>query len=51
MVHINDIYELKARLYRLKHNLNSENKSWQDKELANKYLNKVIDYVNELQLY
>ena len=51
MVHINDIYELKARLYRLKHNLNSENKSLQDKELANKYLDKAIDYVNELQLY
>jgi hypothetical protein len=51
MVHIRDVYELKARLNRLKHDLNSENKSWQEKELANKYLNKAIDYVNELQLY
>jgi hypothetical protein len=51
MVHIKDIYELKARLNRLKHDLNAENKSWQEKELANKYLNKAIDYVNELQLY
>jgi hypothetical protein len=51
MVHIKDVYELKAKLNRLKHDLNAENKSWQEKELANKYLNKAIDYVNELQLY
>ena len=51
MVHPIDIYELKAKLHRLKNNLNSENKTWQEKELANKYLNKVLDYVNELQLY
>jgi hypothetical protein len=51
MVHIKDVYELKAKLNRLKHDLNAENKSWQKKELANKYLNKAIDYVNELQLY
>jgi hypothetical protein len=51
MVNITDIYNLKSKLNRLKHDLNSENKSWQEKELANKYLNKVLDYVNELQLY
>lgn len=51
MVHYTDIFELKARLNKLKHELNSENKTWQEKELANKYLNKAIDYVNELQLY
>jgi hypothetical protein len=45
-----DIYTLKAKLYRLKHDLNAENKSWQEKELANKYLNKVLDYVDEVQL-
>ncbi len=51
MVYNTDIYELKARLNKLKHELNVENKSHAEKELANKYLNKAIDYVNELQLY
>lgn len=51
MVHNTDIYALKAKLDRLKHDLNSESKTWQEKELANKYLNKAMDYVNELQLY
>lgn len=51
MVHYADIYELKARLNKLKHELDSEKKSNWEKELANKYLNKAIDYVNELQLY
>lgn len=51
MVHYTDVYALKAKLNRLKHNLNAENKSWQEKELANKYLNEAINYVNELQLY
>ena len=51
MVHITDIYELKARLDGLKHQLENEMKPWHEKELAHKYLNKAIDYVNELQLY
>jgi hypothetical protein len=51
MVHITDIYELKARLDGLKHQLDNEVKAWHEKELAHKYLNKAIDYVNELQLY
>ena len=51
MVHITDIYELKARLNELKHELNRENRYQGEKDLANKYLNKAIDYVNELQLY
>ena len=51
MVHNTDIYQLKARLNQLKHLLDRENKSHQEKELAHKYLNKAIDYVNELQLY
>ena len=51
MVHLTDIYQLKARLYRLKHELDFENKSNWEKELAHKYLNKAIDYVNELPLH
>lgn len=51
MVDYKDIYSLKAKLDTLKHKLYSEQKSWQEKELANKYLNQAIDYVNELQLY
>lgn len=51
MVHYNDIFELKARLNKLKHQLDSERGAWQEKELAHKYLNKAMDYVNELHLY
>jgi hypothetical protein len=50
MVHITDIFELKARLNRLKHQLDRENFTWNHKELAHKYLSKAIDYVNELPL-
>ena len=51
MVHYTDIFELKARLDKLKHELDSENKTWQEKQLAHKYLNKAMDYVNELRLH
>jgi hypothetical protein len=51
MVNYTDIYSLKAKLDKLKHKLYSESKSWDEKELADRYLNQAIDYVNELQLY
>lgn len=53
MVHYTDIYALKAKLYKLKFELNQENLYHYDdpKRLANKYLDKAIDYVDELQLY
>ena len=51
MVHYKDIHELKARLNKLKHQLDTEPTNIREKELAHKYLNKAIDYVNELQLY
>jgi hypothetical protein len=51
MVHYNDIFELKARLDKLKHQLDKEAANIHEKNLAHKYLNKAIDYVNELQLY
>jgi hypothetical protein len=50
MVHITDIFELKARLNGLKHQLDREHLPWDHKELAHKYLSKAIDYVNELPL-
>lgn len=51
MVNYTDIFILKSKLNKLKHELNNENKTFEEKQLANKYLNKVFDYVNELQLY
>ena len=51
MIGLTDIYTLKARLDKLKHQLDKENRYPGEKELAHKYLSKAIDYVNELQLY
>ena len=51
MVHLTDIYELKAKLNGLKHDLDKEPSTWEQRELANKYLNKVLDYLNELRLF
>ena len=51
MIHVTDVYELKARLNKLKHEIDREHRYPGEKELAHKYLNKAIDYVNELQLY
>ena len=51
MIHITDIYQLKARLNRLKNDLNNEPSTSEQRELADKYLNKVLDYVNELRLF
>jgi hypothetical protein len=51
MVNYTDIYALKEKLHKLKHELYREYRSPAEKDLAHKYLNKAIDYVNELQLY
>jgi hypothetical protein len=51
MVNYTDIFQLKARLNKLKHQLDSERVTWQEKALAHKYLNKAMDYVNELRLH
>jgi hypothetical protein len=51
MIGFTDIYHLKARLDKLKHQLDKESANTHEKDLAHKYLNKAIDYVNELQLY
>lgn len=51
MVGLTDIYTLKARLDKLKHRIDKEQRPQHEKELAHKYLSQAIDYVNELQLY
>jgi|APGre2960657404_1045060.scaffolds.fasta_scaffold01222_4 hypothetical protein len=51
MIHVTDIYSLKAKLFKLKHQLDQEHRYPGEKELVHKYLNKVLDYVDELQLY
>ena len=49
MITNTDIFQLRAKIHRLKHNLNAENRSWQEKEFGNKYLNYVLDYIAELE--
>lgn len=51
MVKTVDIYELKAKIHKLKFQLDQEPKSWQEKELANFYLNKVLDHIDEIRLF
>jgi len=51
MLHITDIYELKSKIYKLKFQLQNEPKSWQEKELASQYLNKVLDHIDEIRLF
>ena len=46
-----DIYSLKAKIFKLKHELNEEKRYPGEKELVHKYLNKVLDCIDELQLY
>lgn len=46
-----DIYALKAKLYSLKLQVDKDPMYPGERELVHKYLNKVIDYVDELQLY
>lgn len=50
MVHNTDVFELKAKLNKLKNELYRESTSPVEKTLANKYLNKAIDFVNALPL-
>jgi hypothetical protein len=50
MIHVTDVYALKAKLDHLKHKLYSESKSQQEKDLADKYLNEVLFLVDTLLL-
>jgi len=51
MVGLTDIYTLKSRLDKLKHQIDKEELPQHEKDLAHKYLSQAINYVNELQLY
>lgn len=51
MVSATDIYELKAKVHKLKHQLNQESKTFSEKDLANRYLNKVLDLIDEVKLF
>lgn len=50
MINIIDIYNLKSKVYKLKIQLDNEPTNIFEQELAQKYLSKVIDYINELPL-
>lgn len=51
MIHLQDIYELKARIHQLKLQLDREPKSWQEKDLAQRYLTSVLDIVDEISSF
>lgn len=48
MIHITDVYTLKARVDKLKHQIDQEYKTTSEKELAHKYVNKVMNLIDEL---
>lgn len=51
MIHITDLYRLKAKIHELKHQLDREPRYWQEKELAHKYLRKVLECVDEISSF
>ena len=50
MIHITDVYALKAKLNLLKHNLHSEKRSQQEKDFVDQYLNEVLFLVDSMVL-
>jgi hypothetical protein len=48
MVHITDVYNLKAKLNSLKNKLYNEQKSQKQKEIADRYLNEIIFLVDKM---
>jgi hypothetical protein len=50
MIHITDIYTLKARVEKLKHKLDSEQISPHEKWVTHKYLSEVLNYIDELKI-
>lgn len=51
MVHNIDILSLKFKIYRLKLKLDSENRPEWEKNLTHKYLNEVLNCIEEIQLF
>ena len=50
MIHITDIYSLQSKIHKLKFRVNDEQISDHEKRMINKYLNEVLDYIDELRL-
>jgi len=50
MIHITDIYSLQSKIHKLKFRINDEQISDHEKWMINKYLNEVLDYIDELRL-
>ncbi len=48
MVHITDVYNLKAKLNELKTRLYNEPRPKQEKDLADKYLNEVLFLIDQV---
>lgn len=51
MTHITDVYGLKAKVEKLKHKLNKELISEDEKLVTHRYLNEVLDYIDEFKLH
>jgi hypothetical protein len=51
MIHITDVYALKAKVEKLKRKLNTEEISDYEKTITHRYLNDVLDYIDELRLH
>jgi hypothetical protein len=50
MIYNTDIFELKAKLNKLKLNLDQEPANIHEKDLANKYMKRVLDLVDEIKI-
>lgn len=50
MIHITDIYALKAKINKMKHEIDMEQCDAHSKWLAHQYLNRVMDCVDELRM-
>jgi hypothetical protein len=51
MIHITDIYALKAKINKMKYEIDKENCDPHSKWLAHHYMNKVLDSIDELRLH
>lgn len=49
MIHNTDFFELKAKLNKLKLELDKEPANIHEKTLANRYMNKVLDLVEQIR--
>lgn len=50
MIHVTDVYDLKAKLNLLKHKLRDEKRSQKEKDFVDEYLNEVLFLVDSMLL-